>query len=246
MKFKKGDIVAFDVTDTGSTGVFVLDYTYGGNSCCVMCGVTGDGSLVFNDRGWGIYDSNRFATESDKTILFNALAKENKYYCEKTKTIKEIGVNKEIIDFTSTNGLTFKIWEDFKEEILSLKTKTIKEMKKKDLKSGMWVELRNGNRYMVIKDCDTMLHGKQCFCLVRNDGYLISDEYTDCLTCSDSEYNEFDICAVYSTSGDVVNGNTYTGEDMSVIWERSDSQDKIRAKISELQRVIEELEAELR
>ena len=169
---------------------------------------------------------------------------------------------REIIDFASTNGLTSKIWEDFKEEILSLKTKIIKEMKKekgtkctdwaesgsltkKDLKSGMWVKLRNGDRYMVIKDCETVSHGNQLFCLIRNNGYMVSDKYTDFLTCRDSEYNEFDICAVYSTNGDIVNAKTYVGADTIVIWTRNDRQEKIRAKIGELCRVINELEVEL-
>ena len=151
---------------------------------------------------------NRYATHDEKELLLTALAKQNKYYCEQTKTIKE--------------------------------------MKKKDLKSGMWVELRNGDRYMVIKDCETASAGKQQFCLITNNGYLVSDEYTDCLTCSDREYDEFDICAVYSTNGDAVSAKTYTGEYMSIIWERNDSQEGIRAKIDELRRIIDELKAELR
>ena len=110
----------------------------------------------------------------------------------------------------------------------------------------MWVELRNGDRYMVIRDCDTASAGKQQFCLITNNGYLVSDEYTDCLTCSDRGYDEFDICAVYSENGDVVSAKTYTGENMSLVWRRNDKQEKIKAKIDEMQIIIDELKAELR
>ena len=218
MKFEKGDIVYWMGADK-AFGIVIGDCEY--FKGCYRLYVNGS----YETHSSCSHKYLRYATHDEKGLLLTALAKENKYYCEKTKTIKEMKKEKgtKCTDWENSGGFT-----------------------KKDLKSGMWVELRNGDRYMVIEDCDTMFYGKQRFCLITNDGYLTSDEYTDCLTCSDSEQNEFDICAVYSTSGDVINGNTYTGEDMNVIWERETEEAKqikeMQVKLEEMKKAYNELE----
>lgn len=203
MKFEKGDIIAFDVTDTGSTGVFILDYTYGENSCCVMCGVTGDGSLVFNDRGWGVYDSHRFATESDKTILFKALAKQNKYYCEQTKTIKEMQ----------------------------------KEFTKKDLRSGMWIECRNGYRYLLMHNKkDGELWG------FRFEGMIRTEDFNENLTFIS---NKWDIIKVWNYDNPMNTNEVNFGSEY-LIWQRNDKQDQIKSRIDEIQSIVDDMQEDIK
>lgn len=203
MKFERGDIIAFEVTDTGSTGVFVLDYTYGGNSCCVICGVTGEGELVFNDRGWGVYDSHRFATESDKTILFNALSKQNKYYCEQTKTIKEMK----------------------------------KEFTKEDLKSGMWIECRNGNRYLLINDkLDGKLWG------YRDRGKIKTEDLNDNLTFPISQW---DIIKIWHYDNPMDTNEVDFGS-KNLVWQRNTKQDQIKSKIDEIQSIVDDMQEDIK
>lgn len=83
MKFEKGDIVYWMGSDK-AFGIVIGDCEY----------YTGCYRLYAN----GSYDSHsscsgknlRHATHDEKGLLITALAKENKYYCEKTKTIKEM------------------------------------------------------------------------------------------------------------------------------------------------------------
>lgn len=92
-------------------------------------------------------------------------------------------------------------------------------MTKQDLKTGMWVELRNGDRYLVIKDCDTTYYGHQDIVFIKERSFTIGDGYTNDLIRIDDNRG-YDIVRVLASEEMDVCACTYTGEDLKVIWER--------------------------
>ena len=90
-------------------------------------------------------------------------------------------------------------------------------MTKKDLKSGMTVVTRNGNKYLVLTNCISFT--LQDFCLVGPTGFLESCGYTDDLLNKDSDnYDEWDIMEVYN---DKILATTYSMPTFSdPIWKR--------------------------
>lgn len=55
-------------------------------------------------------------------------------------------------------------------------------MNKDDLKTGMWVTLRNGNKYLVIQGVNTLNYGVLEFGIIGETGFMRSTSYRDDLT----------------------------------------------------------------
>ena len=78
---------------------------------------------------------------------------------------------------------------------------------KKDLKNGMYVETRMGNRYILIDDK-----------MLRDEGFLYLHAYNEDLTIKDRDAEEFDIVKVFNTDTRINFEN-----DTNLIWERKAS-----------------------
>jgi len=70
-------------------------------------------------------------------------------------------------------------------------------MNKADLRTGIRVELRNGNRYVLLKDFYCEISGHVEFALVRNGGYMLSSAYNDDLTAT-SGNADWDVVKVFN------------------------------------------------
>ena len=69
-----------------------------------------------------------------------------------------------------------------------------KDMKKSDLKSGAIVEIRKGNKYMLLLDTKNQ-YCKNCLISLDNRGYLNFDGYNKKLkNCSDKDYDIMKVC----------------------------------------------------
>lgn len=90
--------------------------------------------------------------------------------------------------------------------------------------TGCTVELRNKERYMVVRDCNTKKYGHQDFCLIKENGFLMGSNYNEDLYVYDIEHpdpcHEFDIMKIYANTN--INGNTYSMEvsEVELAWER--------------------------
>ena len=77
-------------------------------------------------------------------------------------------------------------------------------MKKSELKTGMWVEMRNGELYMVVKDVDTRMYGNQDIFFAGKSGFMTGDGYDELMmndrTLRNSE--NYDIVKVHKKSPD--------------------------------------------
>lgn len=105
-------------------------------------------------------------------------------------------------------------------------------MKKSDLTTGMRVELRNGDLYMVLSDIESELYGHQDKFLVGDEGFMILDEYDDDLFCvTEDEFDwcdheahdrEYDIVKVFDLEkeGTYLRGNLLDLSVKHLIWER--------------------------
>ena len=199
MRFEKGDIVYWmGINKAFGIVVGKCEHFKG----CYKLYVNGSYDTHSSCSGKNL----RHATHDEKGLLITALAKENKYYCEKTKTIKEMK----------------------------------KEFTKRDLKSGMWVELRSGERMLCIDNCETSLYGTK-MCFISDKGFRTSCTYNDDLTSIYYEYSSID--KVYYKS---VNSNTYKGYNIPLIWERETEEYKqmkeMENKLSEMKKAYNELE----
>ena len=88
-------------------------------------------------------------------------------------------------------------------------------MKKSDLKNGMVVELRNGKRFLIVKDKGI---GKDT-CITIN-GFMGYDENLyDVIG-----YSEYDITKIYKTVGNTFK-TLFDNERLSLIWEREEKQE---------------------
>lgn len=92
-------------------------------------------------------------------------------------------------------------------------------MEKKDLKTGDWVELRRGERYMIMLDMNEGI-------LVNKNGWIPLSEYNNDLT--DKDEIKWDIVKVYTTD---VYVDKYTGENLDIIWARENP--KVEVSIEE-------------
>ena len=98
-------------------------------------------------------------------------------------------------------------------------------MKKSDLQTGMWVETRNGEMFLVIKgEIETLHYGIQSTIFVRENAFDIGDNYNENLICKFGTKID-DIIKVYGNiDGNIVNSATYTfnKSDYDCIWERKE------------------------
>ena len=102
-------------------------------------------------------------------------------------------------------------------------------MKKKDLKSGMTVVTRNGNKYLVLTNCGSLT--LKDFYLVGPTGFLRSSEYTNDLSINNNKYDQWDIMEVYN---DRISAKTYSMPTLSnPIWKRVEHKEMTIAEIEE-------------
>ena len=113
------------------------------------------------------------------------------------------------------------------------KPKTNKNMENKeftidDLKSGMIIETRSEEKYLVIKDCE-FYGGDKGIAFVNATGFNKSNSYNKDLTCK--KMKSYDIMRVYYD--DCVNGNTYSMKNQPLIWQRKEKQLFTKEQIAE-------------
>ena len=115
-----------------------------------------------------------------------------------------------------------------------------KEFTIDDLKSGMIVETRSEEKYLVIKDCE-FYGGDKGIAFVNATGFNKSNSYNNDLTCKKMKsYNNdltckkmksYDIMKVYYD--DCVNSNTYSMKYQPLIWQRKEKQSFTKEQIAE-------------
>ena len=205
MKFEKGDILhAEDYSNPIGWIIVFKDITPSYTEYSVM--LNRHQELVYDDTC--VSGGFKLANSEQRQILFDALAKENKYYCKKTKTIKEMK----------------------------------KEFTKKDLKSGMWVELRNGEQHIVILNSVSRDDELLVDIISDKNGYLNLDNYSCSL--NNEMYDAYDIMRVFNMHrGCLISGiNTNS----NLIWERETEEDKqikeMQSKLDEMKKAYNELE----
>ena len=103
-------------------------------------------------------------------------------------------------------------------------------MKKSDLKSGMWVEFRNGGKHLFVKRCETMLYGVTDVFLGHNK-FTIVDDFNDNLKCDMSK--ELDIMKVYYDDMNHVNSRTLNFNSIPLYWERKECTELTISEIEE-------------
>lgn len=94
-----------------------------------------------------------------------------------------------------------------------------KEMKKSDLKSGMWIEMRNGAKCLFIKGCETKNYGTNDLFIGHNVFMMLSD-YNNNLKCNG--FPGLDIVKVYWDVANKVNARTLRLDDIPLFWERTE------------------------
>ena len=110
-------------------------------------------------------------------------------------------------------------------------------MKKEDLKSGMWIETSNGNRYLLMNCAsDGKLWG------FRYGGKLRLSDFMGDLTYECSEWN---IQKVWHYDNPMNTSDVDFGADC-LIWERSNYKNDVESKIEKLQEQIDKLKEELK
>jgi hypothetical protein len=123
-------------------------------------------------------------------------------------------------------------------EMMQLLKKTMKEFTKSDLKTGMFVKQREGMYMLVLEDR-----------AVGNTGFtLLSDVRHNLLA---SAYKHLDIVAVYKASGDGVMTDYMEGNELTLIWERTEQtpaqkeMEVLQTKMDELQEQMKVVQAKL-
>ena len=96
--------------------------------------------------------------------------------------------------------------------------------KKEELITGDKVILRNGNVYLVIRDCNAGEYGEQVFVFLEckiNMGFMNSGEYDEEL-CDKDGYREYDVMKIYRYKEGQIRGNSFSTDltGYSLIWER--------------------------
>jgi hypothetical protein len=161
--------------------------------------------------------------------LENGFVESMKYLCGETCTIRTItedisGIAILGLDFDDAFGFFWEITSEMVKKIDDNQCSFTKDM----FKSGMRVETRDGCLYLVIKDCETMVHGKiDMLCAFDKSGYMSLDSYDDDLKCKHMFFGDedndakFDIMAIYDIDGSgFVNGDIMDETKLFKIWER--------------------------
>lgn len=95
-------------------------------------------------------------------------------------------------------------------------------MKKSDLKNGMIVETRDGDRYVVRSINDEM-------CLSGNTHWLdLTNGYTGDLKCCDD--SDLDIVKVYKSKSYILGSSLFEDNKLILIWKRGDIFNDFKAK----------------
>ena len=106
-----------------------------------------------------------------------------------------------------------------------------KQFTKSDLKAGMWIELRNGNKYLILTDVNTTYYGQQKLVGINKFGFVIGSEFNNDLT-----YKDNLDCDIMKVWGSVVNSNTYNfvALQSDLIWERKKASVKTKLTLEQL------------
>ena len=111
-----------------------------------------------------------------------------------------------------------------------------KEFTKADLKDGMVVEYKNGDRRLVVDDM-----------LIGQDGWLGLREFNYDLKCSGANRESIDIVKVCKTKRPRSFGSLLDDDNLELIWQRTETKhmttEEMRAKLEEL--TGEKIEVEL-
>jgi hypothetical protein len=97
------------------------------------------------------------------------------------------------------------------------------------LKTGMRVELKNGSRYVVLKDVETTFYGHQDFLLASGCDFLVGSEYEEDLT--DKHFNSFTIMKVYKSINESNILNLTVGK---LLWQRPEPRKIKKAEAEKL------------
>ena len=98
---------------------------------------------------------------------------------------------------------------------------------KGDLRTGDKVITRSGRIWLVVKDCNTRIYGRQSFIIIdlmNDSNFMTSDEYNVELICrSDNELDkEFGIMEVYRDGDECMSGYSIKNniDSYDLIWSR--------------------------
>ena len=101
------------------------------------------------------------------------------------------------------------------------------EFTKDDLRTGDKVITRSGRIWLVVKDCNTRIYGRQSFIIIdlmNDSSFMISDEYNVELICRSGNelYKEFDIMEVYRDMDECMSGYSIKNniDSYDLIWSR--------------------------
>ena len=114
------------------------------------------------------------------------------------------------------------------------KPKTNKNMENKeftidDLKSGMIVEYRNGEKYLVVTGCEFSLYPSG-IALLNKDSFMTLNDTSYNLLSEDGN-SSWDIIKIYYDG--YINRNTYSIESQKLIWKRKEKQQFTKQQIAE-------------
>lgn len=106
-------------------------------------------------------------------------------------------------------------------------------MNLKDLKTGWRVQTRNGDTYVVLRDCETQKYGHQDVLLGGFSGGFLVGSYYDANLFYKDDY-DFDIMKIYETTvrADVFDSN-HMGK---LVWERTNEPKDMT--LSEIERAL--------
>lgn len=101
-------------------------------------------------------------------------------------------------------------------------------MTKEDLKTGMWVELRNGSKYLVVENMQTAAYDLQELVFIRNTGFMVGKNYDNSMCDIDKE-TEYDIVKVWKSPATNLSGPDYHGCNKPG-WVRDESKVRLTLK----------------
>ena len=147
---------------------------------------------------------------------------EMKELCGKTGTIKAMNEKSKfiMISFDDCTAQTWFVSTDMVKHNFSTSKPFTMDM----FKTGMRVETREGELYLVLKDCDTMYgDGHIVFANFDQNGFLCEEDYDDDLL-EQSGMEEYDIVKVYAIDKEkIVFGTVLDPNKKYLIWERSEN-----------------------
>lgn len=100
---------------------------------------------------------------------------------------------------------------------------------KDDLKTGMRVELRNGQQFLVLLDYETTSYGKGAF--VRDNGFMSIRTYDDNLIMRNDRDKQYDVMKVFKPSSD---SSVLYFEHAVLVWERTEPKELTLSEVSKL------------